>query len=442
MVLLIHSAPLPVVAQQNVAQQVPRIFRRNASRSTPQRSPQASPTPTPQPSPTPPPEPARKPIQDVRGVWITTNDTNVMRDRAKVQATMSQLRQLNFNTVYPVVWNSGYVMYPSPVAERNGIQPFVYRGNEGQDMIQDITTQAKREGLFVMPWFEFGFMAPPTSELALNHPEWLTQKRDGSQTSVSAAGEVVWMNPFHPEVQQFITDLVLEVVTQYDVDGIQFDDHMSLPREFGYDSYTMALYKRETKRDVPSNPADGAWTKWRADKITAFMNQLSTAVKERKPYAVVSISPNYYDFAYKLFLQDWLTWVRRGIVDELVVQVYRSDLQSFLSKIDRPEMREAQQKVSTAIGILTGARNNPISIRQIQSQVQAVRDRGLGVAFFSFESLWDLSPEPARDRQSAFQAFFPAPSNRVRAVATVPTPPIPVESTNPTPAIDVSNPVR
>ncbi len=412
-------------------QQIPALFRRKVPRPTPQVPPT--------PQATPAPQPIQRSLQDIRGVWITTNDTNVIRDRTKVGAAMSQLKRLNFNTVYPVIWNSGYVMYPSQVAERNGIQPFVYRGSDGQDIIKDITDQGHREGLFVVPWFEFGFMAPPTSELALNHPEWLTQKRDGSQTSISAAGEVVWLNPFRPDVQQFITDLVLEAVTQYDVDGIQFDDHMSLPREFGYDAYTLAMYKQEMKKDVIPNPEDPAWTRWRADKITTFMTQLRNAVKQRKPYAVFSVSPNYYDFAYKLFLQDWLGWVRKGIVDELIVQVYRSDLQSFQSKLMRPEMQEAQQKVSTGVGILTGFRNNPISMRQIQSQVQTSRDRGLGVVFFSYESLWDIAPEPAHDRKSAFQAFFPAPANRVRVIEAAAQPiPIQVQTTSPTPVINVN----
>jgi uncharacterized lipoprotein YddW (UPF0748 family) len=57
--------------------------------------------------------------------------------------------------------------------------------------------------------------------------------------------------------------------------------------------------------------------RWRADKITAFMVQLNQAVKARKPNAIFSISPNYYDFAYKFQLQDWLAWVRQNIVDEL-----------------------------------------------------------------------------------------------------------------------------
>ncbi|MCF4966111.1 glycoside hydrolase family 10 protein, partial [Nostoc sp. CMAA1605] len=166
------------------------------------------------------------PSQEIRGVWLTNNDFDILRNRAKVQETFAQLRRLNFNTVYPVVWNDGYTKYPSAVMERMNI-PFFFRGTQGQDVIADVLNQARSQGLLAIPWFEFGFMAPLTSELASQHPNWLTQKRDGTQTSISAAGEVAWLNPFHPEVQQFITDLVVEIITKYNADGIQFDDHMS-----------------------------------------------------------------------------------------------------------------------------------------------------------------------------------------------------------------------
>ncbi len=350
---------------------------------------------------------AQQPRQEIRGVWMTSNDTSILRDRAKVHAAVNQLRRLNFNTIYPVIWTAGYVTYPSPVAQRMGIQPFVYKGLDGQDVLADLIAQAHSQNLLVIPWFEFGFMAPSTSELALNHPDWLTQKRDGSQISDSTDGEVVWLNPFRPEVQHFITELVLEAITQYDADGIQFDDHTSLPREFGYDDFTVALYVKETKGPPPANPEDPAWVRWRANKITAFMVQLHDAVKERKPKAIFSISPNYYDLAYRFNLQDWLDWVRQNVVDELIVQVYRAELPSFLEQIERPEIQEAQQKVSTAIGILTGLRNNLVAMSQIQSQVQAARSRGLGVSFFYYESLWDYAPESVTVRQAGFQTLFP-----------------------------------
>lgn len=350
---------------------------------------------------------AQIPRQEIRGVWMTNNDFDTLKDRAKVQDAVSQLRRLNFNTIYPVVWNSGYVMYPSAVAKGAGIQPFVLRGLDGRDILAHLINEAHRQGLLVIPWFEFGFMAPPTSELALNHPDWLTQKRDGSETSMSAAGEVAWLNPFHPKVQQFISNLVLEIVTQYDVDGIQFDDHMSLPHEFGYDKYTVGLYTQETKNNPPTDPQEPAWMRWRADKITAFMVQLNQAVKARKPNAIFSISPNYYDFAYKFQLQDWLAWVRQNIVDELIVQIYRPNLQNFIANISRPEIQQVQQTIPTGVGIMAGLRNSPVPMQQIQSQVRAAQQRGLGVALFYYESLWNSAPEPVAQRQAGFQTLFP-----------------------------------
>ncbi|HAA33356.1 MAG TPA: hypothetical protein DCE56_43585 [Cyanobacteria bacterium UBA8553] len=355
---------------------------------------------------------AQQPPQEIRGVWMTNNDTDILLDRPKLQDAVRQLARLNFNTIYPVVWNSGYALYESAVARRSGIQPFVRKGLQGQDPLADLVTQAHYRGLLVIPWFEFGFMAPPTSELALNHPNWITQRRDGSQTWIGAAGEVVWLNPFRPEVQQFITDLVLEVVTQYNVDGVQFDDHTSLPNEFGYDRYTVALYKQETNKDVPANPKDPEWVRWRADKITAFVTQLNQAVKQRKPRAIFSVSPNPYVTAYNTYLQDWVTWVRQNLVDELIVQVYRPDLPSFVEQITRPEIQEARQKIPTGVGILTGLRNKPVPMDRIQAKVRASRDRGLGVSFFFYESLWEYAPEPITERQSNFQALFNVPAFR------------------------------
>lgn len=350
--------------------------------------------------------------QEIRGVWITTNDTDVLIDRPKLENAIGQLARLNLNTIYPVVWNAGYALYPSIVAQRAGIQHFVRQGNQGYDILAEVITQAHQRGMLAVPWFEFGFMAPPTSELAMNHPDWLTQRSDGSQTWVGAAGEVAWLNPFHPDVQQFMANLVMEVVARYDIDGIQFDDHISLPVEFGYDPYTVSLYEAEMEEPPPSNPHDPEWVRWRADKITAFVTKLNQMVKQHKPNAIFSIAPNPYDVAYNNHLQDWLTWVRQGLVDELIVQVYRSNLYSFYDQIGRAEVQEAQQTIPTGVGILTGLRNQPVPIQFIQNKVQAARDRGLGVSFFYYETLWEDAPEPIEERQARLQAMFPQPAIR------------------------------
>ena len=104
-------------------------------------------------------------------------------------------------------------------------------------------------------------MAPPTSELALKHQNWLTQKRDGGTTWVGEAGEVVWLNPLRPGVKDFRGVLCLEVVGEYDINGIQWHEHLSLPNEFGYDPYTVSRYQQETEKTPPANPRDPEWTK-------------------------------------------------------------------------------------------------------------------------------------------------------------------------------------
>ena len=219
---------------------------------------------------------------EIRGVWLTKNDTEIISDQPRLESTLQELAKLNFNTVYPVVWNSGYTSYPSEVVQKLEIQSFVKTGFQNQDTLAELVHQGHRNGLMVIPWFEFGFMAPPYSELAVKYPQWLTTRKDGSKIGNSAAGEVVWLNPFHPQVQKFITDLVVEICTNYQVDGIQFDDQMSLPVEFGYDTYTKALYKRETGRNTPGNYKDKNWVRWRANKLTAFMQTLHKAVKSKK----------------------------------------------------------------------------------------------------------------------------------------------------------------
>ena len=316
----------------------------------------------------------------------------VLRDRSSMQATVNQLADLQFNRLYVVVWNGGMAYYPSPISEGRGFQNFSYRGLQGQDVIGELIAAGRSRELAVLPWFEFGFMAPPDSEIAQRHRAWLTQRRDGTLTSISAAGEVVWLNPFRPEVQKLITELVLEVIKQYNADGIQFDDHMSLPRDFGYDPFTVELYRKETGKQPPANPDDPGWVKWRADRLTSFMARLSKSVREAQPNAIISVSPNYYDFAYKLQLQDWRSWVKQGIADELLIQIYRSDLDSYLPQLTKPEVQETSQRIPTAIAVLSGQRNRPTPMSLIREKVEANRAQGLGAAFFYLESLWKLGP--------------------------------------------------
>ncbi|MEB3827645.1 glycoside hydrolase family 10 protein [Phormidium sp. CCY1219] len=365
------------------------------------------------------------PTSEIRGVWLTNIDSDVLFTRRNLSRAMERLAELNFNTVYPTVWNWGYTLYPSEVAERatgrsvrlvtpidEDLDPDY--GTRSRDMLQEAIEQARDRGLRVIPWFEFGFMAPADSPLAKRHPHWITNRRDGTQVKMEGIHPRVWLNPFHPEVQQFILDLVLEIVTNYDIDGIQFDDHLGLPSEYGYDDYTVELYKQEHNGNPPPNdPKDPEWLRWRANKITEFKARLFRAIKDRNSEAIVALSPNPQKFSYEEFLADWETWERRGLVEEIVLQVYRDDMDRFIDELQQPEVQAARENIPVGVGILTGLKGRPMPLDMIREKVDLVRNMGFaGVSFFFYESMWKWADETPEEREAGFAEIFPTPATR------------------------------
>jgi uncharacterized lipoprotein YddW (UPF0748 family) len=358
---------------------------------------------------------------EIRGVWLTNVASGVLFLPWGINRAVNQLSALNFNTIYPVVWNRGNTFYKSSIAKivtGSDADPIVNLMHGGQDVLKKIIQLAKPQGLSVIPWFEYGFMTPPNSQLAQRYPGWLTMGQEGIKSSTevpleevndNSAHQQAWLNPLHPGVREFILALIVEVVSYYDVDGIQLDDHFGMPVKFGYDAFTVDLYRQEHQgQSPPSDPFNPTWMRWRANKITDFMAEIYQSVKAIKPDAIISLSPNSQSFSYKYYLQDWETWVRKGLVDELILQVYRNNQSSFMTELEQPSVRFARSRTPVGIGILTGTSKTPVSITQIKQQVQTVRDRSFpGVSFFYWESLWgSITPESPQLRRNVFQNLF------------------------------------
>jgi uncharacterized lipoprotein YddW (UPF0748 family) len=181
----------------------------------------------------------------------------------------------------------------------------------------------------------------------------------------------------------------------------------------------VSLYAAEHQgQSPPDNPADPDWIRWRAGKLSKFMNILHARVKAKcaslgrsHHRCTVSISPNPAKFAYRFHLQDWRTWVRQGWVDELVVQVYRDDFERFESELSKGPLQEAQRLIPVSIGILTGTWRHPIAFEQIEQQVRSSRDRHFaGVSFFYWDTLWSyFTPESPQRRRRAFKQLMDQP---------------------------------
>jgi uncharacterized lipoprotein YddW (UPF0748 family) len=100
--------------------------------------------------------------------------------------------------------------------------------------------------------------------------------------------------------------------------------------------------------------------------------------------------------------------VKTGLVDELILQVYRDDTKSFFTELQQPAVQFALGKIPVAVGISSGTWGNPVEIKQIKKQVETVRQHQFsGVSFFYWESLWGyIAPEAPQKRRRVLSQLF------------------------------------
>ncbi len=345
----------------------------------------------------------------IKAVWLTNVDSQVLNSRDRLASGLQQLHQLGFNTIYPAVWQRGFTLYPSAIAQTwTGTSimpnsPFV-----GRDLLAEIIELATPLKMRVIPWFEYGLMLPPKSSMAAKFPELISIDRAGNtQRIIIASGKQdpnIWLNPCMPQVQDFLIDLIGDVVRRYPVAGIQLDDHFGFPQELGYDLFTQNLFKQQHRKIPPIDHANSLWIDWGCNIMTGFLDRLHRSVKSIRQSCLVSVSPNPLTFSRFNYLADWQAWQKRGAIDELVLQLYRDNLLSFGAELNKPEVRSVRQQIPTVVGILTGLKTKPIDDRAIEQQIAATlktgkadgKDRGFaGVAYFSYETVFNHQLAPS-----------------------------------------------
>lgn len=339
-----------------------------------------------------------------KAVWLTNVDSQVMNSRTNLAEGLQRLAALGFDTIYPAVWQRGYTLYPSEVAkELTGALVLPNSPFEGRDLLAEIVELAQPLGIRVMPWFEYGLMVPPQSALTHQYRDLLGCDRSGNvhRTTNGKSDPQVWLNPCHDRVRKFMVDLITDVVCRYPVAGIQLDDHFAFPVELGYDRLTQQLFQHQSECLN--------WNQWRTAQLTALLSQIVSSVRSSRTDCQISISPNPLSFAKSHYLGDWQQWHNLGLIDELVLQVYRDRLDVFSHELAKPEVRAIQTKIPTIIGILTGLKTHPIATETIARQVEMIGAKGFdGCACFFYETLFDRQLSPtlvSRNQQQLIEIF-------------------------------------
>jgi len=271
-----------------------------------------------------------KEIQAVRGVWLTNVDSEVLNSKDNIIEAVKLLDELGFNTIFVVAWNKAMTSYPSKIMkEFTGVE--IDTLFTGLDPLKELIEEAHKKNIKVIAWFEFGF----SSSFELNggpiierKPEWAAKDVKGNLVTKNG---FEWMNGFHPDVQNFMLSLIMEVVRDYDIDGIQGDDRLpAMPSESGYDEYTVKLYKSmHDGNNPPSYHKDYDWIKWRSNLLTEFMQRIHDSVKTFNKKLIVSMAPSIYPWSEEEYLQEWPTWMQKGYVDLVCPQVYRYNFEDY-----------------------------------------------------------------------------------------------------------------
>ena len=337
------------------------------------------------------------------GVWLTNSPSNLYYDRRELIRAMDELKDAGFNAIYPNVWSRGTTFHRSRFAP---VEPALQQAGLELDPICTLSKQARKRGMKVIPWFEYGLMEPADAAVVKQHPEWVLARADGNPVMTMHGKQMVWLNPAHPEVRERFIGLVVEVMKRCRMDGLQLDDHFAWPVELGYDPYTAALYENQTGTPPPKDHTNRYWMTWRRRQLTGLLRELRQRLEEESLPKRISLSPGPFRFAYNNWLQDWELWSVGELIDDLVVQNYAYSLKGFAKDLNQPALRKARQwGLPVQIGVLAGFGKRTTPIPVLAEKKRLSNEQGYGVIYFYWEGLWGkhAGSEGAAFRKDAFR---------------------------------------
>ena len=268
---------------------------------------------------TPPaPNPAL-PAGEWRAVWVSYLDWALLdfstedTFRAGAAQLLDNCAGLGLNTVLAQVRPFGDALYRSSLFPWSHLCTGVQGKDPGFDPQDIFLTEAHRRGIGVEAWVNpyrlrsSAAMPPNLAEnnLANLHPDWLC-----------TAGEGLYLNPAVPAAADFVVQGVAELVQNYPVDGIHFDDYFYPTTEAYVDEAQFAA------AGLAAAERDG----WRRQNVTALVQRVYDTVKAADPTLRFGISPqgnpdNNYSQQYS-DVGAWLSGSAGRCVDYVCPQVY------------------------------------------------------------------------------------------------------------------------
>ncbi|KJF27144.1 hypothetical protein TZ02_09625 [Clostridium aceticum] len=284
----------------------------------------------------------------LRGTWVSTvvnldwpsvETRNIGNDNQRIQkskeefiAILDKAVEMNMNAVFFQVSAEGDAFYKSNIVPWSRYLTGTFGKDPGFDPLAFAIEEAHKRNLELHAWFNPYRISMNTSDSTIaslninksvykEHPEWI-------RTSMSR----FVVDPGIPEAREWVMKRVMEVVNNYDIDGVHFDDY------FYYESYLGELQDQDTfsKYNLGqfSNLGD-----WRRNNTYLLVKELSNKITTTKPWVKFGISPaavwaNKRDGHssgsntsaglpnYDRSFADTKKWVQEELIDYIAPQIY------------------------------------------------------------------------------------------------------------------------
>ncbi|RJS84443.1 hypothetical protein CW702_02480 [Candidatus Bathyarchaeota archaeon] len=258
---------------------------------------------------------------------------------------------------------------------------------EGWDPLKIMVEEAHRRGLEVHTFIcvvpqGVERLGPPL----LEHPDWAMVTRDGEK--------IGWGNPAHPEFREYVKEIVLEVVRNYDIDGVSFDYLRYPGMNVDYSEYSRRMFMDEYGVDPidldEKNPLFDAWRLWRIKQTEILVKELYEAVKRLKPQVLVSAYVWTVRDPY-ICLRDWVEWVRKGYLDAVNPSGYIYNYKEYINRCKEniEAIRRVNPRVPIFINIGVHTSHGTLkSAAEIIKWVEGARKlKADGISFFTMKTL-------------------------------------------------------
>lgn len=251
------------------------------------------------------------------------NDKSEAAFQKKFDQIVNDAKSHKINTLIVQVRPFADAFYRSTLYPWSGYLTGTQGTDPGYDPLAYMVQAAHDAGLQIHAWVNplrvQANSVPQT--MAESNPYRLWQKEDDKKDWCLTWSETdgVYMNPGIAEVRQYIADGVREIVENYDVDGIQFDDYFYPTTDSSFDAATYQTYcdgLEEGKTALSQ-------AEWRKANISSLISLVYTTVKETKPDVVFGVSPQGNVENDEAIGADVTAWCSTtGYVDYICPQLY------------------------------------------------------------------------------------------------------------------------